>query len=55
MTNRTGAARPLDKEVYRIPFDGPASPIPTKDMVGSKAHNLMRLARRAMTPPAAFV
>ena len=34
------ANRPSQRaEVYRIPYDGPDE-LPTKDMVGSKAHNL---------------
>jgi pyruvate, orthophosphate dikinase len=41
--------------VYRIPFDGPAGKIPGKDLVGSKAHNLMRLAARGLLVPPAFV
>jgi pyruvate,orthophosphate dikinase len=41
--------------VYRIPFDGAAGQIPGKDLVGSKAHNLMRLAARGLPVPPAFV
>jgi pyruvate,orthophosphate dikinase len=41
-------------EVYRIPYDGPDE-LPTKDMVGSKAHNLMRMARRGLSVPPGFV
>ena len=41
--------------VYRIPFDGPSGQIPGKDWVGSKAHNLMRLAARGLPVPPAFV
>ena len=33
---------PLASAVYRIPFD--ARQIPAKETVGSKAHNLMRIA-----------
>ncbi len=45
----------LAADVYRIPFDGAARELPTKEIVGSKAHNLMRLARRALPVPPAFV
>jgi len=45
----------LAGEVYRIPFDGAAGQLPTKKTVGSKAHNLMRLARRGLPVPPAFV
>jgi pyruvate,orthophosphate dikinase len=45
----------LEQHVYRIPFDGAASRVPTKETVGAKAHNLMRLARCALPVPPAFV
>ena len=41
--------------IYRIPFDGAAGRIPAKEAVGSKAHNLMRLAGRGLPVPPAFV
>ncbi len=41
--------------VHRIPFDGSGDKLPTKDVVGSKAHNLMRIARRDLPIPPAFV
>ena len=41
-------------EVYRIPYDGPDD-LPTKEMVGSKAHNLMRMGRRGLSVPPGFV
>ncbi len=47
---------PLDAglSVYRIPYDdGPE--LPTKEMVGSKAYNLMRMARRGLPVPPGFV
>lgn len=40
-------------DVYRIPYDG--ADLPTKEMVGSKAHNLMRMARRGLSVPPGFV
>jgi len=48
---------PSDKtmDVYRIPFDGPDDMLPSKEMVGSKAHNLMRMARRGLLVPPGFV
>lgn len=48
-TSRHGAL-----EVYRIPYDGPDA-LPSKEMVGSKAHNLMRMARRDLSVPPGFV
>jgi pyruvate,orthophosphate dikinase len=42
-------------DVYRIPYDGPEASLPTKEMVGSKAHNLMRMARRGLSVPPGFV
>jgi len=45
----------LASEIYRIPFDGVAAQLPTNETVGSKAHNLMRLAGRALPVPPAFV
>ena len=41
-------------EVHRIPYDGPDD-LPTKEMVGSKAHNLMRMGRRGLSVPPGFV
>lgn len=46
-------ARPLDHCFFPIPFDGPV--LPGKDVVGSKAHNLMRMARRGLDVPPGFV
>lgn len=37
--------------LYRIPFDAPGEQIPGPEIVGNKAHNLMRLARRVSVPP----
>ena len=37
--------------LYRIPFDEPGEQIPGPEIVGNKAHNLMRLARRVSVPP----
>jgi pyruvate, orthophosphate dikinase len=47
--------QPLASAVYRIPFDGDAGEIPTKETVGSKAHNLMRLAAGGLPVPPGFV
>ena len=52
MSRRSAPHNALD--VYRIPYDGPDD-LPTKDMVGSKAHNLMRMGRRSLSvPPGVF-
>lgn len=36
---------------YRIPFDVPGESLPGPEIVGNKAHNLMRMARRVPVPP----
>jgi len=41
--------------VYRIPYDGSAQALPSRESVGSKAHNLMRMARIGLPVPAGFV
>jgi len=41
--------------IYRIPFEGPTAEIPPKETVGSKAHNLMRMAACGLPVPPAFV
>jgi Pyruvate phosphate dikinase, AMP/ATP-binding domain len=51
MRHRTSLA----DAIHRIPFDGAATQIPNKETVGSKAHNLMRLAGRGLPVPPAFV
>ena len=43
----------LASNVYRIPFDGAGDKLPAKEVVGSKAHNLMRIARRDLPIPPA--
>ena len=45
----------LKGAIFRIPFEGPAGALPSKDSVGSKAHNLMRMARIGLPVPAGFV
>lgn len=54
MTTKVQSASHLAAEVFRIPFEGPVQDIPSKEIVGSKAHNLMRLARRGLPVPPAF-
>jgi pyruvate,orthophosphate dikinase len=41
--------------VLRIPLEDPAGELPSKATVGSKAHNLMRLARCGLPVPPGFV
>jgi pyruvate,orthophosphate dikinase len=41
--------------VHRIPFEGPSVHLPAKEIVGSKAHCLMRMAGRGLAVPPAFV
>jgi pyruvate,orthophosphate dikinase len=45
----------IDNSIFRIPFDGPAALVPDKDVVGSKAHNLMRMASSGLPVPPGFV
>lgn len=45
----------LQSYIHRIPFAGPKSEIPSKDIVGSKAHNLMRMAACGLSVPPGFV
>lgn len=52
MSRQTNTQNPF--EVYAIPYDGPAD-VPAKTVVGSKAHNLMRMARRGLVVPPGFV
>ncbi len=51
--------KPLGKhgppQVCRIPFDGGAMELPAKELVGSKAHDLMRIARCGLPVPPGFV
>ena len=55
MTSNARSADLLADAAHRIPYEGPADSLPSKETVGSKAHNLMRLARRALPVPPAFV
>jgi pyruvate,orthophosphate dikinase len=41
--------------VYRIPYDGVPAETPSKETVGSKAHNLMIMAQQGLPVPPAFV
>ncbi|MFZ4806234.1 MAG: PEP/pyruvate-binding domain-containing protein [Hyphomicrobiaceae bacterium] len=45
----------LDGAVFRIPYDGSPEALPSRESVGSKAHNLMRMARIGLPVPAGFV
>ena len=40
---------------FRIPLEDEAGELPSQATVGSKAHNLMRMARRGLPVPAGFV
>lgn len=41
--------------IHRVPSGGPDAVLPAKEVVGSKAHNLMRLAHCGLAVPPAFV
>ncbi len=55
MTTMSSAAGNLQRNIYRVPFSGAKSTIPDKETVGSKAHNLMRMAACGLPVPPAFV
>jgi len=55
MKQRNTLESQIASHVHRIPFDGVGDIIPAKEVVGSKAHNLMRIARRGLRVPPAFV
>lgn len=41
--------------IFRAPATNPDDALPSKEIVGSKAHNLMRMARHGLPVPPAFV
>ena len=45
----------IEHAIFRIPFEGTMSEVPAKDAVGSKAHNLMRMAACNLPVPPGFV
>lgn len=47
------SATGLEPLMFPLPFEGPQ--LPGKDVVGSKAHNLMRMARAGLEVPPGFV
>jgi pyruvate,orthophosphate dikinase len=50
-----GVHEALELCIYRIPFSGPTAEVPPKEIVGSKAHNLMRMAACGLPVPPGFV
>jgi len=54
VSRRTRGASDADTDLYRIPH-GDGDALPGKEVVGSKAHNLMRMACRGMPVPPGFV
>jgi len=42
-------------DVFRIPHEGAEDTLPSKEIVGSKAHNLMRMAQRGLPVPPGFI
>ena len=55
MSRKTMPARRSKPNVYRIPFDGVARDLPSKEAAGSKAHNLMLMAQQGLRIPPGFV
>jgi pyruvate,orthophosphate dikinase len=47
--------RILKAAIFEIPFPGLRSALPAKEIVGSKAHNLMRMAAAGLPVPPGFV
>jgi pyruvate,orthophosphate dikinase len=45
----------IESYIFQIPFPGSASELPGKEIVGSKAHNLMRMGLRGLPVPPGFV
>ena len=45
----------LKAAIFEIPFHGPKTALPAKEIVGSKAHNLMRMAAAGLVVPPGFV
>jgi len=55
MSHNSPSRKSSKLPVYRIPFDGPAASLPTKEAVGSKAYNLMVMAQHGLPVPPGFV
>lgn len=55
MTARMKENGILSRAIHRVPWDGSGDVLPSKDEVGSKAHNLMRMARAGLPVPPGFV
>ena len=55
MTKHAALQDTLAGHVCRIPFEGADDKLPGKEVVGAKAYNLMRIARRGLSIPPAFV
>jgi len=55
VTNRADPPTSFDSNIWSIPFEGANDKLPTKEAVGSKAHNLMRMAACGLTVPPGFV
>lgn len=55
MSRKTSHAGRSTQAVYRIPFDGRPRDLPSKEAVGSKAHNLMLMAQHGLPVPPGFV
>lgn len=55
MTRKSPGTKAVKLAVFRIPFDGPKAKLPSKEVVGSKAYNLMVMAQHGMPIPPGFV
>lgn len=55
MSRKVPSPRRHAPVIYRIPFDGSPRDLPSKETVGSKAHNLMRMAQSGLPMPPGFV
>ena len=55
MSHAINAGHPISRSMYRIPFGGGREELPSKEIVGSKANNLMRMAGCGLPVPPGFV
>lgn len=56
MSRKASPSKRPPSPVFRIPFDGTArAALPSKEIAGSKAHNLMQMARHGLRVPPGFV
>jgi len=55
VSHKSSGRKATPMPVYPIPFNGPATSLPSKEEVGSKAYNLMVIAQHGLPVPPGFV